>query len=387
MGFKLRVLTFHHIPNNGSFIFSHALVDQLKSRFPGSEVKIIDYKTTRLAMYDYLKRFKLFPKEPLFYYKRYQLWNSLLENRFDLDNSYPRFSTGKQMLRYYASNSDALLVGMDVWCIIKGTSRPLFPNIYWLPEKTKIPKLAYGVSAYQSNKSLIAAYNKEITAYLNEFEVIGTRDRFTHDLVLQHRTRTSGLVDRIPDPSLLFEIPKTGISEIAEQLGVDLKRPLLGLLLFKNDRLSSEICAHFRAKGFQIVALSMYNPYADINLGHVLDPFQWAEFFGLLSFCVTDRFHGTLFSIKNRIPFISLDNEKITRDQSKIYDLLTDFNLTACYSHLFEEGVSTSQILFRIGEIQRDWEKSLKKSIQPALMGLEEHNRDFNEKVKKHLGW
>jgi len=371
MGIKLRILTFHHIPNNGSFIFSHALVDQLKSRFPGCDVKIIDYKTPRLAMYDYLKRFKLFPKEPFFYYKRYQLWKTLLENRFDLDKSYPLFSSGKKMLSYYASSSDALLVGMDVWCITKGTSRPLFPNVYWLPEKMKIPKLAIGISAYQSNRTLIAAHNKEITAYLNEFEVIGSRDRFTHDLVLKHRTRTSGLVDRIPDPALLFEIPKTGIAEIVVKLGVDLNRPLLGLLLFNNNQLSKKICSHFRAKGYQVVALSMYNPFADINLGYALDPFQWAEFFGLLSFCVTDRFHGTVFCVKNEIPFISLDNEKITRDQSKIYDLLTDFNLTSCYNHLYENGNSSSKILFRIGEIERDWENNLKKSIRPTLISME----------------
>lgn len=387
MGFRLRILTFHHIPNNGSFIFSHALVDQLKSKLPGCDVKIIDYKTTRLAMYDYLKRFKLFPKEPLFYYKRYQLWNTLLENRFDLDKSFPRFSTGKQMLRYYASNSDALLVGMDVWCITKGTSRPLFPNIYWLPGKMKIPKLAYGISAYQSDRSLITAHDKEITTYLNEFEVIGARDRFTHELVLQHRTRTSGLVDRIPDPALLFEIPKTGIVEIVESMGVDLKRPLLGLLLFKNNLLSREICSHFRARGFQIVALSMYNPFADINLGYALDPFRWAEFFGLLSFCVTDRFHGTVFCIKHGIPFISLDNEKITKDQSKIYDLLTDFNLTECYSHLYEDGNSPSQLLVRIGEIERDWEKGLKKSIGPTLTHMEVLNREFSERMRITMGW
>lgn len=379
---KLRVLTFHHIPNNGSFIFSLALVDQLKSRFPGSDTKIIDYKTARLAIYDYLKRFKLFPKDPLFYYKRYQLWNMLLKNRFDLDRSYPRFSNGIQMLRYYASNSDAMLVGMDVWCIIKGTSRPLFPNIYWLPEKMEIPKLAYAVSAYHSDRALIAAHSKEITAYLNEFEVIGSRDHYTHELVQKHRTKTSGLLDRVPDPALLYEIPRTGIEELAQKLGVDLNRPLLGLLLFNNDLISGEICSHFRARGYQIVALSMYNPFADLNLGYALDPIQWAEFFRLLTFCVTDRFHGTVFCIKNEIPFISLDNEKITRDQSKIYDLLTDFELTPCYCHLYEEENSSSQILFRIAEIERNWEEILKRSIGPTLARMRIENDVFSEKMR-----
>jgi hypothetical protein len=131
----------------------------------------------------------------------------------------------------------------------------------------------------------------------------------------------------------------------------------------------------------------MYNPFADINLGYALDPLQWAEFFGLLTFCVTDRFHGTLFCIKNEIPFISLDNEKITRDQSKIYDLLTDFNLTSCYSHLYEEGNSIPQLLSRIGDIERNWENSLKKSIGPTLTRMRVKNAEFSEKMRIRLGW
>jgi len=386
MSFKLRILTFQHIPNNGAFLFAHALESQLLSRFPGFDIKIIDYKTPRLALYEYLKRFKLFPNEPLFYYKRYQRWEKIL-GQLNLDKSFPRFSGEKKMQRFYSTNADALLVGMDVWCISKDNQRPRFPNIYWLPEKIKIPKLAYGVSAYKSDPSLIKANTKQITSYLNEFEVIGSRDRFTHDLVMQHRTRTDGLVERVPDPVLSHTFPKTGISELATSLGIDLDRPLLGLLLFGNKKLSERICSHFRAKGFQIVALSMYNSFADVNLGHILDPFQWAEFFGLLSFCVTDRFHGTVFCIKNEIPFISLENEKIPEAHSKLYDLLTDFNLTTCYQDLHTQHFLDSQLLSRITDIETDWEKSLRPSIESTLLEAQYHYTSFSDKMSAWMGW
>jgi hypothetical protein len=386
MSFKLRIFTLHHIPNNGAFLYAHALVSQLLTNFPSYDVKIVNYKTNRMALYEYLQLFKLFPKEPFFYYKRYRLWQKLLKNNIQLDNNFPRFSNEGQVQRYYSSNSNALLVGMDVWCIVNSISRPSFPNIYWIPEKIQIPKLAYGISAYNSDRSLINKHGKEITSYLNDFEVLGLRDRFTHELVLKYRTRTGGLVDRVPDPALLCDFPKTDISERAVSLGVDLNRPLLGLLLFGNSQLSESICSHFRAKGYQILALSMYNPHADINLGHILNPFQWAEFFGLLSFCITDRFHGTVFCIKNEIPFMSLENERIPRDQSKLYDLLTDFNLTSCYTHLYEDENSPSQIISRVDEIEGNWKKSLKPLVKPMLIRMHEHHRDFIDKMRILLG-
>ena len=386
MSFKLRILTFHHIPNNGAFLFAYALRNEFSTQFPGCDVKIIDYKTPRMAGYERLQCFKLLPNERFFYYKRYRLWNNLVEHGLGLDKSHPRLASAKKVQQYYSHNSDAVVVGMDVWCIINSISRPRFPNIYWLPEKIKIPKLAYGVSAYNSDKSLIIARGKEIAAYLNDFDVIGSRDRFTHELVLQHRTQLGGLVERVPDPTLFCDFPKTGISELAASLGVDINRPLLGLLLFGNDQLSESICSYFRAKGYQVVALSMYNPFADINLGHILNPFQWSEFFGLLSFCITDRFHGTIFCIKNGIPFISLENERVPRDQSKLYDLLSDFNLTECYKNLYEKENTISQILPCISEIQNAWEISLRPSIKPRLLSMQVRSSQFIEKTKALLG-
>jgi len=387
MNAKLRILTFHHIPNNGAFLYAYSLVNHLKERFSSCDVRIIDYRTTRLALFEYLKSFKLFSKEPLFYYKRYRLWANFLENQLDLDKSYPRFSGEKQVQRYYSRTSDALLVGMDVWCIINGTPRPRFPNIYWLPEKMEIPKLAYGVSCYYSDRSLIEAHGKEITTYLNDFEVVGSRDRFTHEMVLKYRTRTSGLVERVPDPTFLCNIPKTGVTELVTSLGIDLNRPVLGLLLSRNDQLSERICSHYRGKGYQIVALSMYNPHADINLGHIINPFQWAELFGYLSFGISDRFHGAVFCIKNEIPFISLENERIPREQSKLYDLLIDFGLTSCYERLHDGKYSISRIMSRISEIEGAWEKSLRPSINSTRLDMVERYRIFSDKMRSLLGW
>ncbi|MCJ7703177.1 MAG: polysaccharide pyruvyl transferase family protein, partial [Anaerolineales bacterium] len=272
MPLKYRVLSFHHITNNGAFLFAHTLSSWLQAELHPAEVKILDYKSPRLHLAENIKRFKIFQSIPLFYARRSQLWRELLASHLELDEDYPHFWGPKKLQRYLAERFDGLIVGMDVWCLTRGTERPTFPNIYWLPEKIAIPKIAYGVSAYNSDAALIHRNREMITTYLNDFTVIGSRDRFTHDMVQQYRTRPDGLVEKVPDPAFLYSIQPTGVKQKLARMGIDFKRPILGILLFGDRQISAEIQKHYHAKGYQILALSMYNPIADFNLGHLLTP-------------------------------------------------------------------------------------------------------------------
>jgi len=386
MTFNFRILSFHYITNNGAFLFTHSLSQLFQHHFDSAQVKVLDYRSPRLAVIEYLKRFRFFKGLPLFYWKRSRVWNHTIKQHLDLDRSYPHFSGDKKIQRYFSDHFDALIVGMDVWCLIKGTERPLFPNIYWLPEKIKTTKIAYGVSGYNSDPGLIQRYQSEISTYLNDFDIIGTRDRFTEDLVARYRTRKTGLVGRVPDPTFLYDIKPTGVKDKLSQIGVTFDRPILGILLFGHDSLSQVIKSHYESKGYQIIALSMYNPFADFNLGHLLDPFEWAETFRFLSFCVTDRFHGTILCLKNQIPFISLEKDAhLPKSQSKILDLLSDFDLTTCYSNPQDENFSVSRFLQRANEIESNWENAFKPVISPKIEAIQDRHQDFIGRMKIEL--
>jgi hypothetical protein len=309
-----------------------------------------------------------------------------IKKNLDIDGRFPPLANIKKIQRYLSKHSDVLIVGMDVWCIVTGTERPRFPNIYWLPERMEIPKIAYGVSAYNSDTNLVKIHQEKISKYLNGFDVIGSRDRFTHDFVTRYRTRSSGLVERIPDPTFHFQIQPTGIRDKLSQIGIDCERPILGLLLFGHRGLSQEIKRHFKSQGYQIIALSMYNPYADFNLGHLLNPFEWAEAFQVLSFCITDRFHGTIFCLKNHTPFISIEKDSaLPKSQSKIYDLLSEFNLTSCYVNPRDEDFSPSRFLQLAAEIESNWDESFKPDISTKIDILRNRHLDFIHKMKFEL--
>ena len=225
MNAKIGILSFHYIANNGAFLFAHSLQKSLQDEFPNTTVKLIDYKLTRLGLYEFAKRFKILPGAPLFYYKRAKTWSDFLPKHLDLDTGYPVFSRRAGLQRYFSDQYDALIVGMDVWCISSGDERPPFPNIYWLPEKMEIPKIAYAVSGYKSDLSSVQREKGQLTTYLNDFDVIGSRDRFTHQMVQNYRTRSDGLVQRVPDPTFLFKISRTGVADKLSEIGVRSQSP------------------------------------------------------------------------------------------------------------------------------------------------------------------
>jgi hypothetical protein len=359
----------------------------MQHTFPDADVKIIDYKSTRLALHEFFKRFKPLPGLPLFYYRRARLWENIIRKEMILDTDPPRLAGINRLQRYFSSCYDAMVVGMDVWCVLSGTERPPFPNIYWLPAKMNLLKIAYGVSAYNSDAALIRSHREQVGGYLDDFEIIAARDRFTFQLIQEARSRSDGLLARLPDPTFLFDFNDDSIKNKLGNLGVDFSRPLVGLLLYGDDRLSIQICEHYRARGGQVLALSMYNPYADINLGHLLTPLEWAGAFKYLSLCFSDRFHGSVFCLKNGIPFISLEKDRhLPIEQSKIYDLLTDFGLSRCYFNPADKDFDPAQMLSYADHLVENWDDQLKHEIRSTVETFKECHRDFITAMKEHIG-
>ena len=383
---KARILTYHYIPNNGAFLFAYSLLELLQKEFQAFEVKVLDYKSKQLVTFEFLKRFKIFREVPLFYSKRAMMWNRQIEKYLELDKEFPKFANNEKLQKYLANHYGFLVVGMDVWCITNSVYRPKFPNIYWLPKSTQIPKIAYSVSAYNSNSYLIQQSIDQISKYLDSFDVIGARDGFTFDLVRKLRKRAGGVIDLIPDPTFMYKITETGVYKKLELLGVDFSKPILGLLLYGDDKLSCEIRSHYKSKGYQILALGMYNPFADLNLGHILTPFEWAETFRYLTFCISDRFHGTIFCLKNKIPFMCLEKDRILpRKQSKIHDLLAGFGLETCYQNPADDHFTSFQFFAHASQIEAAWAHDFKPALQPQIDVRKQQHVEFIHKLKKVL--
>jgi hypothetical protein len=173
---------------------------------------------------------------------------------------------------------------------------------------------------------------------------------------------------KVPDPAFMFKIDPADASQILKKYGISNDRPLMGLLLYGKPEFSRSIYQHYRSKGYQVINFNMFNPYVDINLGHKVDTFDWAALFQHLNFCITDRFHCSVFCIKTNVPFVSVEPYEPKRPaQSKILDLLKDFDLTDCYQNTYHHNFNLKYFLALCEEIESDWEKTFQDNVKQKL--------------------
>lgn len=383
---RIRILTYHSISNYGAALFSYSLQQLLSSHFEYADIKILDHTSLKLASYEFLKLFRPHRNAPLFYIQRYRKFKEFRIDELNLDEN-SRNLYSKQFEKFLQRERfDLLISAMDVWNITKNSMLPKFPNVYWLPANYQNPAVAFAVSAYRSNRAEIKTVSSKLTKRLSNFSLIGVRDRFTYNLVTDHLVDNYIPVVQIPDPTFLYTSKKTNLRDKFDRIGIDLEKPILGVLLFGKNLLMDTIVKKFSADGYQIVALSMYHQHASFNLGHVLTPHEWAEAFQHLSFCVTDRFHGTIFCLKNNVPFISIEPDPLEETlNSKILDLLLEFNLTSCYVNPFAENFDIKNVLYTIDNIQNNWLDKYSRRIFTKLPQMQDRLHDFCKQIKEIL--
>jgi polysaccharide pyruvyl transferase WcaK-like protein len=381
----VRILTYHSVTNNGAVLQAYSLSTALARVLSDYDVKIIDYLPPALRRNEFLKIFKPLPRCPHFYLARFFLYRRFVRAHLRLDRAVPSTRDLDRMIDdLNARQYGALVVGSDnIWRISKAPMSPRFPNIYWSPERVQAKKLAYAASAYGSDPVLIDRYREILQHCLNDFDFIGVRDTFTLELVNSTGVDPGIPVWEVPDPTFLYDLRETAAAEKLTSRGIDLQRPILGVLIFGRAELSARIREHYKAQGYQIVALSMYNPYADLNLGHILDPFEWADVFRYLTFCITDRFHGAIFCLKNATPFISMEPRRLdSLQKSKIYSVLSDIDVREAYADVDNQNLQIDSFLTQCAQLQETWDQRAGR-ITEGLGTLRQRSQACLAKVKE----
>ena len=164
-----------------------------------------------------------------------------------------------------------------------------FPNVFWLSNKIEAPKVAYAISGHRSDLEVFRRYKKQVLDLLSSFQLIGVRDNMTQVMMEEAGITKVTPVYRISDPAFLFKSEYIEPEILLKRYKIATDRPLLGLLYYGKDNISGNICEHYHRKGYQIINFNMFNSFADINIGHLVSPDEWAALFKQLSFCITDR--------------------------------------------------------------------------------------------------
>lgn len=334
---RLGILTYHHVINEGAVLQAYAQAKALKIVFPDDQVEIVDYRAKsreQQEIFGIVRGLKKGIREGATRYRRYRKIKKFVSAALPLSKDKAVTDDYGTAVEFINGKSyDAMFVGSDeVWKVTSDGARN-FPNIYWLGEQLEMRKFALAASGNKTDpQNLTKTTNEMMKAMLSGFDLIGVRDDHTWDMVIRQGV-SRGLIHKVPDPTWSLEMGENdGLGVRLERQGIDLRRPIAVMLFSSESRVMGRISEIsykiLKELDYQVASLSSYNRYVDYDLRGLFDPLEWAHVFRLLSFCLTDRFHGTIFALKNRVPFLTLDHQKhYITNKSKTKDLLEVFEL------------------------------------------------------------
>lgn len=329
------IATLHYGHNEGSVLQAYSVAQAVARHLPDRRIEILDHR--------YPSKLEV-EKEPagdrqIAIRNAVDVWLPLSRERFLSETHAPAFD-------YVNRQCSAIVVGSDVlWRFrffprLRGlmrVQRPGFytpvPNIYWPDETVRVPRISFAASVGSANwKEMPFWHKRRLRRILAGFEALSVRDarslRFLEWLDKSIARRAA----LVPDPTwavdLLEQVDAAALKARLTAAGVDFSRPRCGFIAGPSE--SARLCAaEMRRRGYQIVGVTTANDFSDVRLfDHGFHPLEWARLLGFMDLVVTERMHGTIFCLQNRVPAVVLDiNEPKGDPDTKILDMLRSFGL------------------------------------------------------------
>ena len=346
---KIGILTFHRSVNNGAVIQCYSLSKRLQKEFPDADVEVIDYhmpkiqESYHISFFKFLKEKRprilaaklktllLEPNHILWQKKRNQVFADSI-HELPLSKQFIFDDKPDELFSYIERNYDLVIAGSDaIWNYV---SRG-FPNPYFLSESITIPKMSYAASCYGLSYEKVPEEQRSIIGkILNTYQFIGVRDDESE--IYARKMGCQMEIVHTCDPTVFLDVEdlpvkKAELEAKLKQKGFSLERKSIGVMG------SNALCRMVRqmyGKEYQIVSLYNFCRQADVNL-YDLTPYEWAYVFRYLEITFTTFFHGTLLSLRNGVPVISvaLENEYSKSHMTKVDDFLRRIGLEECYFH------------------------------------------------------
>ena len=119
------------------------------------------------------------------------------------------------------------------------------------------------------------------------------------------------------------------------------------------------LASFFTSMNWQSASLTTRNRLSDVRLyDKPLPPQDWARAIGFFDFVITERMHGMIFCLKNRVPFLAVDiNPNTPEKPSKVFSLLQKFELLESYQHRDSDPVDLLATLEVAYKRNWDWKR------------------------------
>lgn len=339
---KIGIMTYYAVHNFGAALQAFALQQNIKRL--GADAELIRFfdkhnessgtskrgnKLTLLLKNKQLRSNLIFHFPRYIRVKRYTKPNSLGFASFSREHLHSSIEPYYDLEDLKSANSRycGFVAGSDmVWT-------PIGQNLeaYFLQFAEQSKRLSYAPSMTGCH-----TYCKEdatkITEYLNGMSMLSCREKEGVDYVKQTTGRDATLV---VDPTLLFSK-----EDWRKELGITSQKPSKPYILCYNfgglpRKIEKEVyrIAHENNMDVRYVPLSNKESDAELGLGHrgPYGPREFVELFLNASFCVTNTFHGFLFSLISENPFVVVHREKGNAwkaNETRISNLMDILGLT-----------------------------------------------------------
>lgn len=336
---KILIITFTKGINPGTFMQALGVKTAFQKAFPNATIHFLDFPDFKRnnGIQTFTKRSlstlflqKLYAAIRLIAYnKAYKRTFTLTPFQTDLFNYQPDIVNKLSEYDIISVGSDTIL---EEACINDNI------GINWLPfPNLKAKKIFFAASASPANFSLTAQQKEILTSSISNLKYIGIRDNLTTNYLTNQLNINVASINKQPDPTFYLDV---NTFTLPKRYAKRLTGKKIALYNFNiNFPYRKELAHLLKKKGYTLVS-TFYNPYVDIQVATV-DAFGWAGLFKHCHLIVTERFHDSVFGLRNCKPVIAIDWEKkrfANKGDSKTFRILEDYNLTDLHFNLSQSS-------------------------------------------------
>ena len=228
---------------------------------------------------------------------------------------------------------DCLIVGSDqVW---REEYSPYLTDFFagFLPEDAKMLKITYGASFGTSENPISEQMLETCKRLSSRFDAISVREKSAVGLVEQYFGKHAELV---LDPTLLLGAEDYVIERSKTACPVTAEQDTLVSYVLDTDGQKAKIANDVACElGLKESFMGLSPKKSDGSPDKMIPVQSWLDNFRNASFVVTDSFHGCVFSVINRKPFIAIVNH--SRGADRFVSLLSQLGLEGRMVNDYEE--------------------------------------------------
>jgi hypothetical protein len=288
---RIGVLTFHAGPNHGAFLQAASLLESIRQC--GHQAEVIDYTHPRLRSSE---RFRPWiyrrPRRFLFDVVKRAAFRS---DRKALASSKHFRSSSDILTQHY----DAIIVGSDVvWNFQNARlgSDPVYAGVFERNFEGK--RIAYAPSIGSMALDYVPSHT--ILNGIRQFRHISVRDDSSREWLRQVCALESV---NVVDPTWLPPARRLGIP--CRDIGAS---DMLIYAPIVEASTAKAIAEYAKGNGLRTVAVGYHQPWCEVNRADI-GPLAWPTACRQSACIISATFHGTLFAIREKRPFVCLATE------------------------------------------------------------------------------